>query len=149
MNLTDTIGALLEVKGRDVLSVRPDASVYEAIELMSRYEIGALMVMSGSRLEGMFSERDYARKVILEGRSSRETPVRDVMSVPVVSVSPRSTVDDCMRIMTLHRIRHLPVVERAEVLVVISIGDLVKWIITAQQETITQLHHYIAGGYPG
>jgi CBS domain-containing protein len=149
MQTTDPIRSVLEYKGHDVFFVDPRASVYEAIELMSSREIGALLVMSAGELVGLISERDYARKIILKGRWSRETRVEEVMSSPVVCAGPHDTVDDCMRTMTANRIRHLPVAEGDRVLGVVSIGDLVNWIITAQAETIGHLHSYIAGSYPG
>jgi CBS domain-containing protein len=149
MKLTDTIGALLRHKGQNVWSIAPDASVYEAIEMMSEKHVGALLVIAEGRLAGVISERDYARKVILQGRSSRETAVREIMTGEVVWVTPQHTVDECMRLMTTNRIRHLPVVIGEAVVGVITIGDLVNWIISAHEETIHQLHSYITGQYPG
>ena len=149
MNLIDTVRLVLKQKGQYVWHVSLDGCVYDAIEMMADKHVGALMVVSEGKLVGVVSERDYARKVILQGKSSRETQVKEIMTSPAIIVTPEQTVEDSMRIMTDKHIRHLPVVEDGIVLGVVSIGDLVKWMISAQQHTISQLHSYIASQYPG
>ena len=150
MELGDRIQSLLKSKSSNtVLSVRPDQSVFEAIEKMAEHGVGALLILENNRLLGIITERDYARKVIIRGRSSRETAVREIMTSPVVFVTPQQTVDDCMALMTVHHFRHLPVVDGEKVVGIVSIGDLVKWIITGQERTIQQLESYISGTYPG
>jgi CBS domain-containing protein len=134
---------LLERKGSAIFSVEPEDPVLEAIRLMADRHVGALLVMKGGELAGIVSERDYARKVILLGRSSSATPVWQIMSSPVHTVSPDQSLDDCMRLMTERRVRHLPVVERGKVVGVLSIGDLVKAVIEEQRQTIEQLEDYI------
>ena len=139
-----TVQQVLHAKSGPVLSVRPDTTVYDALALMARHDIGALLVLDGDRLTGMFSERDYARKVILLGRSSRTMPVSDIMTRDVVAVPPCLTVDEGMALMTDHRVRHLPVVEDGAIVGLVSIGDLVKAQIDEQRFVIEQLEHYIA-----
>ena len=125
--------------------VSPSSSMYEAITLMAEKNIGALLVMDGDAISGIVSERDYARKVVLAGRSSRETPVRDVMTSPVMYVAPTASTEECMALMTKNRLRHLPVLDNGKLVGLISIGDLVKDIISEQSFMIEQLQHYIAG----
>ncbi|HEY4093106.1 MAG TPA: CBS domain-containing protein [Luteibacter sp.] len=134
---------LLGTKGREVYAVAPDASVYEAVRQMADKNVGALVVLKGSELVGIISERDYARKVILKDRSSRDTPVADIMTASVITVATDATVDECMRLCTDGRLRHLPVVDGDRVVGVVSIGDLVKATISEQKETINQLEAYI------
>jgi CBS domain-containing protein len=138
-----TVRHLLDRKGRAIYSVGPEDPVLEAIQLMADHHVGALLVMNGHELAGIISERDYARKVILRGRSSAETPVSQIMSSPVITVSLLNTVQECMELMTTHRLRHLPVVEGGQVVGMVSIGDLVKAVIQEQQQTIEQLESYI------
>jgi CBS domain-containing protein len=148
MRRRDTVHLILKHKGREIWSVSPDQSVFEAIEKMADKDVGALLVISGAKLVGVISERDYARKVILKGRSSKDTQVNEIMTSQVVHVAAHQSLDECMTIMTNHHVRHLPVMEGDQLVGVVSIGDLVKWIITEQEETIKQLEHYIAGNYP-
>jgi CBS domain-containing protein len=138
-----TVRKLLEGKGRAIYSVEPQAAVLDAVRLMAEHHVGALVVMRGAALEGIVSERDYARKVILRGRSSADTPVRDIMSAPVLTVSLDTSVQACMQLMTDRHVRHLPVVDGARVIGMISIGDLVKAVIAEQQAQIEQLESYI------
>jgi CBS domain-containing protein len=149
--LPDAVSSVLRRKSGDrkLLSIVPDASVYEAIALMAENSIGALLVVSNGMLVGIMSERDYARKVVLQSRSSKDTRVSDIMTSPVVTVSPAHTVEECMRLMTDKRIRHLPVVEGANIAGIVSIGDLVRSVITVQGETIQYLQQYINGHYQG
>lgn len=145
--MAEIVALILTNKDRRIWSTHPDETVYDAIELMADKAIGALLVVSEGRLVGILSERDYARKIILHGRSSKETRVREIMSSPI-TVTPEYTIDECMRLVTHHRTRHLPVMDGDRLVGVISIGDLVNAIIAAQAHTIDQLHTYITGGYP-
>lgn len=145
MRATGTVSAILSHKGHEVCSISPDATVFEAIQLMADKNIGALLVMSGEKLMGVLSERDYTRKIALKGKSSRETKVLEILSSPVFSATPGHTVEDCMRLMTTNRVRHLPILNGDKVVGVVSIGDLVNWTISAQNAAIEQLESYIAG----
>ena len=140
-----TASDILRHKGHAVWSVKPTNTVLETLGVMAEHDIGAVLVLDGDKLVGVFSERDYARKVVLAGRSSRDSQVKDVMTAHVVCVSPDRSVDECMALMTNKRLRHLPVVDHKRVIGMVSIGDLVKATIDDQQFTITQLHSYIAG----
>ena len=140
-----TANDILESKGHEIWSVRPDDTVFDAVKQMADKEAGSLLVMDGDKLVGIVTERDYARKIILEGKSSRETTVSEVMTRKVLCATPERTVDECMALMTDSRTRHLPVVDHKRVVGVVSIGDLVKAMISEQQMLIDQLQHYISG----
>jgi CBS domain-containing protein len=145
MEITRKVGTLLRNKTGEIWSLDPSASVYDAVRIMAEKEVGALLVMRGQKLVGIVSERDYARKIVLQGRSSHETQVAEIMTSPVITVTPSHTVGECMRIVTEKRIRHLPVVEGEKVTGIVSIGDLVNWVVTEQEETIRHLEAFIAG----
>jgi CBS domain-containing protein len=138
-----TVRHLLDRKGRGIFSIGPDGPVLDAVRLMAEHHVGALVVMKGDQLVGIVSERDYARKVILKGRASAETPVSQIMSSPVVTVTLSSSVQECMQLMTARHLRHLPVVEAGKVIGMVSIGDLVKAVMEEQKQTIEQLESYI------
>ena len=148
MNPTGTICEILNDKGTTVWSIAPGAMVFEAIQMMADKNIGALLVIDHGKLIGIVSERDYTRKVALKGKFSKQTPVKEILSGQIFCVTPGHTIEDCMRLMTEHRIRHLPVLDGEKILGIVSIGDLVNWIISAQTTTISQLQTYITG-YPG
>ena len=149
LNLAGTARSILQAKGHEVYWVPPEATVYEALKRMAEKQTGALLVIDRDKLLGVISERDYARKGILQGRMSKQTPVSEIMVSPAIVATLDSTVEECMRLMTDHRIRHLPIVEQGKVIGLVSIGDLVKSIISAQAETIDRLQDYITGKYPG
>ncbi len=148
MNPNGTIAEILEHKGHQIWSISPSATVFDAIQMMSDKNIGALLVIEADRLVGILTERDYTRKIALKGKSSKQTAVREILSGEIISATPEHTVEDCMRLMTENRVRHLPILDATRIAGVISIGDLVNWIISAQSNTIHQLQTYIAG-YPG
>ncbi len=149
MKICDKIGLVLKSKGnRRILSIAPEQTVYEAIQMMADNDVGSVLVLSGDRLVGILSERDYARKVALLGHASRATKVHEIMTTPVNFVTPEHTVDECMAMMTDHRFRHLPVMQGEQVVGLVSIGDLVKWVISGQEHTIQALEGYISGAYP-
>ena len=149
MDVSGTIDAILNQKSGEIFTVSPNATVFEAIEMMDNKNVGALLVMEGKKLVGMFSERDYTRKIVLRGKRSRETKVAEIMSTNLTVTHPREPVEKCLRLMTDKRIRHLPVLDEDKVVGVISIGDLVKWVISCQSAAIAHLENYISGGYTG
>jgi CBS domain-containing protein len=149
MDVSGNIGAILNQKGGKIFSVSPEATVFDAVSLLSEKNIGAVLVMDGDKLVGLLSERDYTRKVMLRGKRSRETTVAEIMSTDLKTVQPRDAVEDCLRLMTDKRVRHLPVLDGDKVIGVISIGDLVKWVISCQSAAIAHLESYIQGGYSG
>ena len=149
MDVSGTIDAILNQKSREIFAIPPDATVFEAIEMMDNKNVGALLVMDGKKLVGMFSERDYTRKIVLRGKRSRETKVAEIMSTNLTITHSREPVEKCLRLMTDKRIRHLPVLDGDKVVGVISIGDLVKWVISCQSAAIAHLENYISGGYSG
>ena len=142
-----TVEKLLQVKGNKTWTITPQATVYAAVQLMSDKNVGALMVMEARKPVGIFTERDYARKLILKGKSSKTTTVGELMTVEVLYVEPRNSIEDCMQLMTNKRVRHLPVLAEGELIGIVTIGDVVKQIISDQESTIAQLEKYIQGGY--
>lgn len=148
MDVSGTIEVILNNKARAIWSVSPDATVYDAIALMAEKNVGALLVMENEKLVGIISERDYSRKVMLKGKTSRNSYVREIMTTELTTAHPRETVQECLQFMTDKHIRHLPVLADGKLLGVISIGDLVKHVISTQSATLEQLKDYIAGGYP-
>ncbi len=142
------INELIAHKQTQVWSISPDATVFEAIQLMAEKNIGALPVLSGQKLLGIVSERDYTRKVAIKGKSSKDTKVSEIL-VPPVTATPSHSVEECMKLMTANRVRHIPILDGEALISIVSIGDLVNWIITAQSVTINQLESYITGHYPG
>jgi CBS domain-containing protein len=149
MQMSDTIASVLKQKKfNKVLALAPEQSVFEALQTMEEYDVGCLIVCAEGRLVGIFSERDYARKGILRGHMSKETQVSEIMTSPVMYVTPEHTVDDCMNLMTERHFRHLPVMEKDKLVGMVSIGDLVKWVISGQKQAIEALEGYITGGYP-
>jgi CBS domain-containing protein len=148
MRVLDPVSLVLRKKGCEIWSIPSDATVYFAMQMMADKNVGSLLVIDQGQLVGLISERDYARKVILLGRGSKDTLVRDIMISPPITIDPECSVDEAMRLITTSRMRHLPVVHEGNVLGVISIGDLVNWIAFAQDQTIEQLQHYIEGKYP-
>ena len=145
MNPNATISEILGQKGTDAWSISPDATVFEAVQMMTDKNVGALLVTEHDKLVGIISERDYTRKVVVKGKSSRTTLVKEILSSRVVHVTPAHTVEDCMRLMTDHHFRHLPVLDGERIAGIVSIGDLVNWIISAQHTAISQLQTYITG----
>lgn len=145
MEASKSVRQLLTDKGGEVYAIGPDATVFEALEKMATHDIGALIVTEGDRVVGIFSERDYARKVILRGKASRDTPVREIMTSHVIDVAPEQRMEDCMRLMTEHRIRHLPVMDDGRLVGVVSIGDVVKAVMAEQRFLIEQMESYIRG----
>jgi CBS domain-containing protein len=148
MKVFDPVSLVLRKKGNTIWSIPSDATVYSAMEMMADKEVGALLVMDDNQLRGIVSERDYARKIVLMGRSSKDTLVREILTEPLITIRPECSVDEAMRLITTNRIRHLPVLCDGVVQGVISIGDLVQWISFAQDQTIEELEHYIEGKYP-
>jgi CBS domain-containing protein len=149
IQFNEPVSSLLRLKRPAVWSVSPGSTVYQAIEQMAEREIGALVVLEAGRLEGIVTERDYARKVILKGKHSQAISVCEIMTRPVLTIGPEQSIDECLRLMSNRHVRHLPVLEEERVVGMVSMGDLVNWIILSHEQTIQQLQSYIAGDYPG
>ena len=149
MRVSDPVSSILRKKGTEIWSLPSDATVYSAVEMMAEKHVGALLVIDDVRLVGIISERDYARKVILMGRASKDTFVREIMTASLVTITPECAVDEAMRVMETNRVRHAPVVKDGRLHGMITLGDLVKWILTTQDHTIEQLEHFITCQYPG
>ena len=142
-----TVGNLLSIKGQEIWSIAPDKSVFEALEMMAEKNVSGLLILENDELVGIFTERDYARKLILKGKLSKSTKVGDLMTKNILYVETQNTIEDCMTLMTTKRVRHLPVLKSNRLIGILTIGDLVKQIISEQQTTINQLENYISGGY--
>lgn len=149
MEIIGTVYDILHNKSGEALTTTPEDSVYDAIRVMGEKNVGALVAMEGGQVVGVLSERDYSRKVVLQGRTSRDTKVGEIISRPAITVRSKDGIEKCMELMTCNRIRHLPVVDDGRLIGVISMGDLVRWVMQSQRNTIQQLHGYIAGEYPG
>jgi CBS domain-containing protein len=149
MEIIGTVYDILHNKSGEALTTTPEDSVYDAIRVMGEKNVGALVAMEGGQVVGVLSERDYSRKVVLQGRTSRDTKVGEIISRPAITVRSKDGIEKCMELMTCNRIRHLPVVDDDRLIGVISMGDLVRWVMQSQRNTIQQLHGYIAGEYPG
>ena len=149
MKLAGTVGDILHKKGARIISITPDATVFDAVKLLAEHNIGALPVLQEGRMVGIFTERDYSRKIVLAGKSSKIAQVAEVMSPQPVLVAMNHSIEDCMEIMTDKRVRHLPVIEGGALVGLVSIGDVVKWIMSAQSAALDQMEQYISGSYPG
>jgi len=149
MEIQGTVRDILHSKAGKIWTTTPEASVYEAIGLMGEHNVGALIVMEDGKVAGVLSERDYSRKVVLRGRTSRDTKVAEILTRPAITVEPTTGVEICMELMTKQRIRHLPVVEGESLVGLVSMGDIVNWMLQTQRHLIHQLHGYISGDYPG
>lgn len=148
MEVTGTVSSILATKGSDIWSISPDATVFEAIQLMAEKNVGALPVVQNDQLVGIISERDYTRKVILQGKSSKDTPVRDIMTQRLVTADPDDRVSECMQRITENRVRHLPILEGNKIVGILSIGDLLAWLIAAQRNALDNLERYVTGDFP-